>query len=130
MLVEKHLTMNWSPVPNLLGFFMLLSAHEMPVFEHFKDKRDRNQQDVKIADLHFVKSEYFSLIGSFGSRQRDTTLSGWKFQLNNMTAKELNGYSVMSHFFVIIGQCVCYNLITLYRSPDVWFFMQINFKVW
>ena len=26
------------------------------------------------------------------------------------------------------GQCVCYNLITLYRSPDVWFFCKINLK--
>ena len=47
-------------------------------------KRDINQQDFKIVDLHFVKSEFFLLTWYYGSRQRDTTSIGWKFQLNNL----------------------------------------------
>ena len=34
-----------------------------------KIKRNINQQYFKIVDLHFVKSEYFSLTWSFESRQ-------------------------------------------------------------
>ena len=49
-----------------------------------------NQQDLKFVDLHFVKSEQFSLTWSCGSRQRDTTSIEWKFQLNNLAAKGLN----------------------------------------
>ena len=52
-------------------------------------KRDINQQKLKLADLHFVKSEQFSLTWSCESRQRDTTSRGWKFQLNNLAAKGL-----------------------------------------
>ena len=54
-----------------------------------KIKCDINQQDLKTVDLHFVKSEYFSLTWSCGSRQRDTTSSGWKFRLNNLAVKGL-----------------------------------------
>ena len=36
-----------------------------------------------------VKSEWFSLTWSCGSRQRDTTSSGWKFTLNNLAVKGL-----------------------------------------
>ena len=32
---------------------------------------------------------YFSLTWSYGSRQRDTTSSGWKFKLNNLAVKWL-----------------------------------------
>ena len=55
-----------------------------------KIKCDINQQYLKTVDLHFVNSEHFSLTWSCGSRQRDTTSSGWKFRLNNLAAKELN----------------------------------------
>ena len=41
----------------------------------------------KTVDLHFVKSESFSLTWSCGTRQRDTTSSGWKFSLNNLAVK-------------------------------------------
>ena len=40
-------------------------------------------------DRHFVKSEIFSLTWSCGSRQRDTTSSGWKFRLNNLVVEGL-----------------------------------------
>ena len=55
-----------------------------------KIKCDINQQYLKTVDLHFVKSEWFSLTWSCGSRQRDTTLSEWKFRLNNLAVKGLN----------------------------------------
>ena len=54
-----------------------------------KIKCDINQQYLKTVDLHFVKSEYFSLTWSCGSRQRDTTSSGWKFRLNYLAVKGL-----------------------------------------
>ena len=53
-------------------------------------KCDINQQYLRIVDLHFVKSELFSLTWSCGSRQRDTTSSEWKFRLNNLAVKGLN----------------------------------------
>ena len=52
-----------------------------------KIKCDFNQQDLKRVDLHFVKSEFFSLNWSCGSRQRDTTSSEWKFKLKNLAVK-------------------------------------------
>ena len=54
-----------------------------------KIKCDINQQYLKTVDLHFVKSESFSLTWSCGSRQRDTTSSGWKFSWNNLAVKGL-----------------------------------------
>ena len=54
-----------------------------------KTKRDINQQKFKIVHLHFVKSKHVSLTRSCGSSQRDTTRSGWKFQLNNLAVKGL-----------------------------------------
>ena len=54
-------------------------------------KRNINQRNLKIFNLHFVKSEQFSLTWSCGSRQRDTTSSGWKLQINNLAAKGLRG---------------------------------------
>ena len=54
-----------------------------------KIKCDINKQDLKRVDLHFVKSEQFSLTWSCGSRQRGTTSSGWKFSLNNLAVKGL-----------------------------------------
>ena len=59
-----------------------------------KIKCDINQQDLKRVDLPFVKSEYLSLTWSCGSRQRDTTLSGWKFRLNNISVKGLSVESI------------------------------------
>ena len=53
-----------------------------------KIKRDTNKQDLKIADLLLVKSEWFSLTWSCGSRQQDTISSGCKFQLNNTQRSE------------------------------------------
>ena len=54
-------------------------------------KRDINQQYFQIVDLHFVKSESFSLTRSCESRQRDTTSSVWKlFRFYKMEAKESN----------------------------------------
>ena len=55
-----------------------------------KIKCDINQQYLKTVDLHFIKSEYFSLTWSCGSRQRDTTSGRWKFRLNNLAVKGLN----------------------------------------
>ena len=49
-----------------------------------KIKRDINQEDWEICNLHFEKSEYFSLIWSCESRQRDTTFSEWKFKWSNL----------------------------------------------
>ena len=46
-----------------------------------KIKCDINQQYLKTVDLHIVKSEEFSLTWSCGSRQRDTTSSGEKIQI-------------------------------------------------
>ena len=54
-----------------------------------KIKCNINQQDLKRVDLHFVKSEWFSLTWSCGSRQRDTTSSEWKFRLNNLAVNGL-----------------------------------------
>ena len=48
-----------------------------------------NQQYLKTVDLQFVKSDFCSLTWSCGSRQRDTTSSGWKFRLDNLAVKGL-----------------------------------------
>ena len=68
----------------------------------FKIKCDINQQDLKIVDLNFVKSEEFSLTWSCGSRQRDTTSSGWKFILNNLAVKGLTAGPDYVHFFSLL----------------------------
>ena len=52
----------------------------------FKIKRDINQQDFKIVTLYFVKSEQSSCCGSW---QRNTTSSGKKVKLNNLTVERL-----------------------------------------
>ena len=46
-------------------------------------KRGINQQDLKIVGLHVVYCEWFSLTCSCKSRQRDTTSSEVKLQINN-----------------------------------------------
>ena len=62
-----------------------------------KIKSDINQQ---IVDLHFVKSEEFSFTWICGSRQRDTTLSEWKFQLNNFAVKGwMTSHTTTSHYW-------------------------------
>ena len=52
-----------------------------------KTKRDINQQDLKIVDKQFVKSDYFSPTWSCESHEQDTTSSEWKFKLNNLGVK-------------------------------------------
>ena len=64
-----------------------------------KIKWDINQLDLKRVYLHFVKSDYFSLTWSCGSRQRDTTSNGWKFKLNNLAVKGLiQGCKIIVNF--------------------------------
>ena len=67
-------------------FYQYIKYH---ILNMLKIKCDINQQDLKRVDLHFVKSEWFLLTWSCGSRQRDTTSSGWKFKLNNLAVKGL-----------------------------------------
>ena len=67
--------------PNYIPVFMFVLAY-LVLSLKLKIKRDINRQNLKIVDLHLVKSEIFSLTWSCGSGQRDTTSSGWKFQLN------------------------------------------------
>ena len=55
---------------------------------------------MKTVDLHFVKSEEFSLILSCGSRQRDATSSERKLRLNNLAVKRLNRICTFMHFSV------------------------------
>ena len=74
-------------------FFSHIKYH---IINMLKIKCDINQQDLKRVDLYFGKSEYFSLTWSCGSRQRDTTSSGWKFKLNNLAVKGLKRSSEKS----------------------------------
>ena len=77
------------PVSHIFGFSFCYYHIKYLLWKMLKIKYDINQQYLKTVDLHFVKSEWFSLTWSCGSRQRDTTLSGWKFKLNNLAAKGL-----------------------------------------
>ena len=71
-------------------FIYILYCHfKSQILNMVKAKRDINQQNWKIVDLHFIKSELFSLTWSHGSRQRDMTSSEWKFQLQNLAVKVL-----------------------------------------
>ena len=73
------------------SFFFIFHWHfRYQLLNILKTKRAINQQDFKIVDLHFVQSEQFLLTWSCGSRERDTTLSEWKFQLNSLV---VNPYS-------------------------------------
>ena len=75
-------------------------------------KRDINVQDFKIVDPYFGKSEYFLLTWSCATRQRDSTSSGWKFQLNNFKGqrvKELKKYTVSSPRMQIRASIVFYS---------------------
>ena len=79
-----------------------------------KIKCDINQQYLKTVDLHFVKSELFSLTWSCGSRQRDTTSSGWKFRLNNLAVKGL----MCRYICPRRGQHVNFLQFSLRRMPN------------
>ena len=56
-----------------------------------KIKRATNQQNLKIVDLHFVKSENFRSL-EVVDRQRDTTSSERKLQLSNLAVKHVKGF--------------------------------------
>ena len=75
-------------MPHIYEFYFLLT-HYVPLFEHVKDKMWHQSAIVETSWPPFVKSEQFSLTWSCGSRQRDTTSSGWKFRLNNLAVKGL-----------------------------------------
>ena len=60
-----------------------------------KIKYDINQQYLKTVDLHFVKSEKFSLTWSCESRQRVTISSGLKIRLNNLAVKGLKRWYIL-----------------------------------
>ena len=77
------------PVPNTSGFSFFYQRIRHHLLNMLTIKCDPNQQDSIRIDLHFVKSEYFPLTWSCGSRQRDTTSSGWKFKMNNLAVKWL-----------------------------------------
>ena len=71
------------------GFRLFNWRSAYQLLSMLKIKRDINQQDLKIFNLHVVQSDYFSLTWSCGSRQQYTTSSGWKFQLNNFAVIRL-----------------------------------------
>ena len=64
----------YPPVPHIYGFSFFISK-KVPPLNMLKIKCDINQQYLKRVDHHCVKSEYFSLTWSCGSRQWDTTSS-------------------------------------------------------
>ena len=68
--------------PNFILFFNWHFKYQF--LKMLKIKRDINQQDFKIVDLHFVKFEYFSLTWC-----EDTISTGWKLKLNNLAVKGL-----------------------------------------
>ena len=70
----------------VLMFYLHIKYH---LWNMLKIKCDINQPYLKTVHLHFVKSEWFSLTWSCGSRQRDTTSSGWKFRLKNLAVQRL-----------------------------------------
>ena len=79
------------------AYFNLLTAGVVYVRILFFYKRIKyhllNMLKIK-CDINQQKFEKRWLTWSCGSRQRDTTLSGWKFRLNNLAVKGL-----MSDFF-------------------------------
>ena len=74
---------------HIFGFSIFYEQIKYHILNILKMKCDNNQQDLKKVDPHFVKSEYFSLTWSCGSRKRGTTSSGWKFKLNNLAVEGL-----------------------------------------
>ena len=90
-----HLVNPLTAGPDYILFFIFFYEHiTYQLLNMLKTKRDTNQQDLKTVSFYFVKSEKFSLTWSCESRQRDTTSSGWKFQLNNVAVKRLTKYVV------------------------------------
>ena len=60
-----------------------------------EDKTWQNQNDFEIIiDLHFLKLNNSHPLEVCGSRQRDTTSSGWKFQLNNLAVMGLERFNI------------------------------------
>ena len=83
--------------------YILVFIFYYPIKYHLlnmlKIKCDSNQQYLKTDDLHFVKSEWFSLTWSCGSRQRATTSSEWNFRSNNLAVK---GFKKVQRQWVIM----------------------------
>ena len=79
----------FNPLTASAAYIRVLIFYSQIKYHIIEIKCDINQQDLKRIDFHFVKSESFWLTWSCGSRQRDTTSSGWKFQLNNLAVKGL-----------------------------------------
>ena len=61
----------------------------------------------------------FSLTWSCGSRQRDTTSSGWKFKLNNLAAEGLNVY------ISTLLKCVCHMCYIIMHSSVIFYVWKI-----
>ena len=57
MLSEVYLSNTLTAGPDYIRFFRCFYQHNNTSFKMLKVKRDINQQDFKIVDLHFVKSE-------------------------------------------------------------------------
>ena len=101
-----------------------------------KIKCDIDQQYLKTVDLYCVKSEQFSLPWSCGSRQLDTTSSGWKCRLNNLAVKLLMPFgavctiaSAAMNRMSTIPRIWKYDKCTLQINLE-WFFWIIIMKKW
>ena len=55
-------------------------------------------RSARIVDFHVVRLGKFSLTWSCGSRQRDTTSSGWKFRFLNLAVKGLRAFFIKFRF--------------------------------
>ena len=96
--VKQHPNVNINPLTAGVAYIRVFIFYwhiKYHLLNMVKIKYDINQQYLKTVDLHFVKSEIFSLTWSCGSRQRDTISSGWKFRLNNLAVKGLS--IILSH---------------------------------
>ena len=97
MVMSKPLSESLTPNPLTAGpdyirlFSLFIGKLNTRFWTCLKLWRDIDQTYFKIVDLHFVKSEQFSLTWICGSRQRDTTSSGWKFELNFLAIMGLKG---------------------------------------
>ena len=58
----------------------------------------------------------FHSLGSCGSRQRDTTSSGWKLQLNNLAVKELKRWNIETKEFLQLA--IIMNVFPLYLNTN------------
>ena len=100
-------------MPHIFGFSFLL-AHWVPPFKHGKDKMWHQSAIFENSWPQFCQ---ICIIFTCGSRQRDTTSSGWKFRLNNLEVKGLSvcGWCVLGsrwwhHLYVVQSQ----NVLTVY----------------